>query len=63
MHGCFACMHVYGMCVQCPQEPEESVKSSGIGITGVCELLCRCWEPNSGPPQGQQVILTVELSL
>lgn len=36
----------------CPQWPADS-----------CEVLCRCWKPNLGPLQEQQVRLTAEPSL
>jgi hypothetical protein len=28
-----------------------------------CELLCRCWDLNSGPLEDQPVLLTTEQSL
>lgn len=40
---------------------EESIKSSGSEVTDSCELLCRCWAPNLGPLQEQQILLTTEL--
>ena len=54
------------MCV-CAQpsclESGEGVGSPGTGVTGSCELSCRCWELNSGPLEDQSVLLTVEPSL
>ena len=39
------------------------MRSSGTGVIDVCELLCGCWELNSGPPQEQLMLLTAEPSL
>lgn len=57
-------MHV---CVPhvCPA-PVEDRGGSWMPRTGVKddrELLCGCLEPNSGPPQEQEVLLTVEPSV
>lgn len=34
------------MCEQYLWMPVESVRSSGSGVTGVCDSLCGCWESN-----------------
>lgn len=44
------CLQVwrYAVCVQCPHRPEESIRSSGTGITDSCTLPCRSRELNQG---------------
>lgn len=46
-----------------PAEARGVVQVSWTGVTGSCELLCRCWELNTGPLEEQQVFLIIELSL
>lgn len=46
-----------------PQRPEESVRFSGTGVTGNCQLPCDYWELNSGPLEEKFVLLTTETSL
>ena len=45
------------------QRPEEGIRSSGTDITDSYEMPCGCWEPNPGPLQEQQVLLSPEQSL
>lgn len=40
--------------------PEEPVGFPGTEVRGSCELLCGCWELNSGPLQEQCAFLTPE---
>ena len=49
-------------CVQCPQRPEEGVRSSETGNPDSCESSCDCWTLNSGCLQEQPAFLMVELS-
>ena len=51
------------MCTESPCSPEEGAESPGTGVKGGCELTCACWEPNLGPLQEQQMLLTTESSL
>ena len=39
--------------------PSEGVESSETGVTGGCELPCKCWELNLGPLLEQPVLLTI----
>lgn len=39
---------------------EEGIRSPETEVTGGCEPPCRCWEPNSGPLQEQQMHLTAK---
>jgi hypothetical protein len=41
--------------------PEEHVGCPGTGVTGICELPCRCWELNPESLEDQPVLLTAEL--
>lgn len=34
---------------QCPQRPEERIKTAKTRITDGCEPTCVCWQLNSGP--------------
>ena len=60
VYRCFVCLHICPLCVcnacggqKKPSHPLEwGLKS--------CELTCRCWEPDLGPLQEQQVCLTPE---
>lgn len=47
----------------CHQRPEEGIKSLGTRVTNFYELPCGYWEPNLGPLNEQQVLLTAEMSL
>lgn len=53
------CLHVcrYTTCKQCPQRPEESIGCPTTGVIEGCEQPCACWELNTGPRQGQPVVL------
>lgn len=53
-----ACMNVYHVLVWCLQRLEESTGSLGTGDTSSCE----CWEPNPGPLQKQQTLLSTDPS-
>jgi hypothetical protein len=50
-------------CLQCPQWPEEGIRSSGTRAVEGCELPSGCWNPNFSVLQEQPVLLTVEPSL
>jgi hypothetical protein len=50
--------HVYVLCLHelmcgSPWDPEEDTGSPGTGVTGACELWCRCWELTLSPLQKQ----------
>lgn len=45
-----------------PEEARKGVRDPGIGVTGGCILICRCWEPNSESLQEQRVFLTAKPS-
>jgi hypothetical protein len=47
------------MYVDCP----EDMRSPGTGVTGSCEPLWGCWEPNLCLLEGQPVLLTAGPSL
>lgn len=63
----FVCMSILAACVNvyhvlvfwCLQRLEESTGSLGTGDTDSCE----CWEPNPGPLQKQQTLLSTDPSL
>jgi hypothetical protein len=38
---------VHHICVCYPWRPELGIKFPGTGVTGVCVLLCGCWELTS----------------
>lgn len=42
---------------------EEGGGSPETGVTGGCELLCRCCEPNLDPMQEQPMLLIADPSL
>ena len=46
-------MCMYIVFAKCPQKPEEGARSPGTGVTDAHELLCECWELNTGPPEEQ----------
>ena len=46
----------------CPEKPEEDIGYPETGLTNSCELLCGCWELNSGPLEGHPLLLTAEPS-
>lgn len=61
----FACLYV---CVHRVNDwplrrPEGSTGSPGAGIIAGCESPSRCWKPNPGPPQKQQVCVARDTSL
>lgn len=51
-----ACISLHHVCGWYLWRPEESVRSSGKGVTEGYESLCGCWELNPDPLQGQQVL-------
>lgn len=51
------------MHMQYPQRPEDGTGSFGAGIIYSCKQPYGCWEPNLGPLQEQEVLLTTELQL
>jgi hypothetical protein len=50
------------MYLQCPQGPEEGIRSPGIGVTNGYKLSYGCWEHNPGFLKEQSVLLTTEPS-
>ena len=56
-------MSVYHLDDCYPQKSEEGAESLGTRIMGSCHLIPRFWEPNLGPVQELQEILTVEPTL
>lgn len=46
---CNVCMYI--VCVQCLRRSEGGVRSPGTAVSEGCELPCKCWELNSGPPR------------
>jgi hypothetical protein len=50
-------MLVHGHCL------ETQKKRTLDSITDGCEPPCGCWESNSGPLEGQSVLITAEPSL
>jgi hypothetical protein len=57
------CIEVHHICVCCPENPEEGIRSPESGVTDSCEPLGGCWESNPVPLQKQQGLLTAEPSL
>jgi hypothetical protein len=57
-----AYIYIWTECIQCPQRPEEGVRSLGTGVRDSYELPCGCWELNLGPPEKQPVLLRAEPS-
>lgn len=55
-----ACMSEHNVCVWCCWQPEEGVRSPQTGVNDSCEMSCRCWESNQGPPEEHPVFLTAE---
>lgn len=55
-----ACTYVYHIHAWHPQRSEETVRSTGTGVTGYCEIPFGCWDPNVAPLQEQLVFLTAE---
>ena len=46
--------------VQVPTEPEKDVRIPRAGVVGNCEPSWRgCWEPDFGPLEEHQVLLTM----
>lgn len=58
MYPCMWNMHVW-----CQQRSEKGIRYPGPGVRNVCEPLWGSWDPNSGPSQEQQELLTNELAL
>ena len=56
----YACMGT--VCMQCWQRAAEGVRSPETRVTESCAPPCRCWEPNLGPLQELQMLLTAEPS-
>ena len=52
-----ACLSAVYMCER------EGVRSPGTGVIDSCDLLCGCWELNSGPLEELPMLLTTEPSL
>lgn len=50
------------MCVQCPQLPEEGIRSSGTRVRADCKQPCGCWEPNLRPLEKQQCSKLLSIS-
>jgi hypothetical protein len=40
--------------------PEEGKESLETGVSGVCELLCGCWELSLGLLQKQSILFTTK---
>lgn len=55
-----ACMSEHNVCIWCCWEPEEGVGSPQTRVNDSCEMSCRCWESNQGPPEEHPVFLTAE---
>lgn len=55
-----AIMCVYHLHVSCPGRPKEHLSFSKTGITGRCEMPCKCCEPDSDLLQEHQVTLSAE---
>ena len=53
----FFYIYIYSSCLQTHQKRASDL------ITDDCEPPCGCWDLNSGPLEGQSVLLTIELSL
>jgi hypothetical protein len=54
------------MCTMCMQQPADNRRGMGsmeTVVTGSCEPPCQCREPNLGPLQEQQALLTTDPSL
>ena len=51
--------HVYAVL----SELAKGVRSTETEVTDGCEQPHECWDPNLGPLQEQQVLLTIEPSL
>lgn len=49
-------------CVPGSTEATEGIRSSGAGATGGCLLPRGSWDPNAGPQDEHQVLLTTEPS-
>ena len=47
-------------CVQCPQGPEEGIRTPEAGITEVVNCLIGVLGLNTGPLKEQQALLTAE---
>lgn len=58
-----AFMSVYHVCNLFPRRSEKGISGSGTRVVDACEPLCGCWEPNIGPLQEWQMLLTAETSL
>lgn len=56
------CISAYHMCAPgpCGRSEEGGNQIPETGVTGDCESLCRGWELNLNPLQGQPVVLTTE---
>jgi hypothetical protein len=54
------CLYLYVSSTCVHMRPEESVEIPWAGVSGGCESLCGCWEPNLGSLQEQSMLLTTE---
>ena len=63
MRVSLVCLNLHSLHVWCLQRPEEDTGFHAIKVTGVYEPPCGSWEPDLGPLQEQQVLLTTESSL
>jgi hypothetical protein len=59
MNVLFVWRYVYHMQVWHPQR-SEGTACLGVGVIDGCEQPCGEWEPNPGPLNEQQVLLTTE---
>ena len=57
------CVCVHHVCAWCFLVPREGVRSPGTTVTDGCKIPDECWEPNLGPVQEQQALLSAEPSL
>jgi hypothetical protein len=64
MYEYFAYVYVFASCLcLVPTEVREGVGFPRTGVTDICELLCVFWDPNVGPLQEHQMLLTTVHSL
>lgn len=55
-----ACVSVDHTLAWCSQQSEEGIGFPETGVTDSRELLCECWKPNLGLPEGRPVLLIYE---
>lgn len=52
-----ACVSIYYLYTQCPQKPDkEDIGFPRMGVSGSCELACRCWKLNLSLLEQQPVL-------